>query len=265
MIQRRRLLASAGFAASMLAAPAIVRAEGKTVKMGTLRLVHSMPPYFYEKFAPVDTKIEVIVFDSPTDGKNAVVTKSVDFEGRVSAAYKGFFGAVGGYTGKLGNDTQRATGSPTPVTFHTAARLDAIAGYKNSRFTIGGEYFHAKNFTNNSLVAVTNAGQTRSDGYSVFGSVNVIPKWSVFARYDWVRPDYKISIASTAIGPKTRNQYYNVGVQWEPVKIVDLALVYKHDRVSDGTISDSNGTIGGTTILNGGSYNEIGLFGQLKF
>jgi NitT/TauT family transport system substrate-binding protein len=38
-----------------------------------------MPPYFYEKFAPSDLKIEVIVFDSPTDGKNAVVTKSVDF------------------------------------------------------------------------------------------------------------------------------------------------------------------------------------------
>ena len=80
MIQRRRLLASAGFAASMLAAPAIVRAQGKTVKMGALRLVHSMPPYFYEKFAPAGTKIEIIVFDSPTDGKNAVVTKSVDFD-----------------------------------------------------------------------------------------------------------------------------------------------------------------------------------------
>jgi ABC-type nitrate/sulfonate/bicarbonate transport system substrate-binding protein len=49
------------------------------VKMGALRLVHSMPPYFYEKFAPAGTKIEIIVFDSPTDGKNAVVTKSVDF------------------------------------------------------------------------------------------------------------------------------------------------------------------------------------------
>jgi hypothetical protein len=65
MIQRRRLLASAGFAASMLAAPAIVRAQGTTVKMGALRLVHSMPPYFYEKFAPAGTKIEIIVFASP--------------------------------------------------------------------------------------------------------------------------------------------------------------------------------------------------------
>ena len=79
MIQRRRLLIGTGLvAAGTIAAPAIVRAE-TTVKMGTLRLVHSMPPYFYEKFAPAGLKIEITVFDSPTDGKNAVVTKSVDF------------------------------------------------------------------------------------------------------------------------------------------------------------------------------------------
>ena len=80
MINRRRLFAGAGFtAAGLLAAPSILRAQPRTVKMGALRLVHSMPPYFYEKFAPAGLKIEIIVFDSPTDGKNAVVTKSVDF------------------------------------------------------------------------------------------------------------------------------------------------------------------------------------------
>jgi NitT/TauT family transport system substrate-binding protein len=98
MIQRRRLLAGAGFAAATLAAPSVLRAETRTVKMGALRLVHSMPPYFYERFAPADLKIEIIVFDSPTDGKNAVVTKSVDF---------GTFGIaaaiLGGAVGELSN------------------------------------------------------------------------------------------------------------------------------------------------------------------
>ena len=79
MIRRRLLLGSGLAAAGTLAAPSVLRAEGKTIKMGALRLVHSMPPFFYEKFAPAGTKIEVVVFDSPTDGKNAVVTKSVDF------------------------------------------------------------------------------------------------------------------------------------------------------------------------------------------
>jgi NitT/TauT family transport system substrate-binding protein len=94
MIQRRRLLAGAGFAAATLAAPSVLRAEPRTVKMGALRLVHSMPPYFYERFAPADLKIEIIVFDSPTDGKNAVVTKSVDF-GTFGIAAAILGGAVG--------------------------------------------------------------------------------------------------------------------------------------------------------------------------
>jgi NitT/TauT family transport system substrate-binding protein len=98
MIQRRRLLAGAGLAAASaattLAAPFVLRAETRTVKMGALRLVHSMPPYFYEKFAPADLKVEIIVFDSPTDGKNAVVTKSVDF-GTFGIAAAILGGAVG--------------------------------------------------------------------------------------------------------------------------------------------------------------------------
>jgi NitT/TauT family transport system substrate-binding protein len=94
MIQRRRLLAGAGLAAATLAAPSVLRAEPRTVRMGALRLVHSMPPYFYERFAPADLKIEIIVFDSPTDGKNAVVTKSVDF-GTFGIAAAILGGAVG--------------------------------------------------------------------------------------------------------------------------------------------------------------------------
>ena len=94
MINRRQLFVGAGLAAGALAAPSILRAQTRTVKMGALRLVHSMPPYFYEKFAPAGLKIEIIVFDSPTDGKNAVVTKSVDF-GTFGIAAAILGGAVG--------------------------------------------------------------------------------------------------------------------------------------------------------------------------
>src|SRR3954463_13317689 len=54
-------------------------AQEKVIKVGALKLIHSIAPYFYEKFTPAGYKVEVIAFDSPTDGKNAVVTKSVDF------------------------------------------------------------------------------------------------------------------------------------------------------------------------------------------
>lgn len=78
MIRRREFLL--GASAAVVAGPAVVRAQEPTViKMGALKLIHSIAPYFYEKFTPAGYKVEVIPFESPTEGKNAVVTKSVDF------------------------------------------------------------------------------------------------------------------------------------------------------------------------------------------
>jgi NitT/TauT family transport system substrate-binding protein len=53
-------------------------ADDKVLRVGTLKLIHGITPYFYEKFAPSGYKIEVIPFESPTDGKNAVLTGTVD-------------------------------------------------------------------------------------------------------------------------------------------------------------------------------------------
>lgn len=95
MMHRRHLLLGGTAAAGALAMPSIARAQApRTVKMGSLRLIHSMTPHFYERFAPPGLKIEIITFDSPTDGKNAVVTKSVDFGGFGIAA--GMLGAAAG-------------------------------------------------------------------------------------------------------------------------------------------------------------------------
>lgn len=201
--------------------------------------------------------------------RNVKVTKTVDFEGRLSASYKGFFAGVGGYTGKRANDTQNAITSATTtvngVTYiggthlHTATREDAALGYKTKLFTVGGEYFHAKNWNN-----VTTAAQDKSKGYSVFGNVNFAPKWSVFGRYDWVR-------YSDVLNPQFHQNYYNGGIQWEPVKIVDIALVYKHEALTDGSLAPisgySNQNAPGVTIpINGkATTNEIGIFGQLRF
>ncbi len=54
-------------------------AADKIIRVGTLKLIHAITPYFYDKFTPAGYKVEVIPFETPTDGKNAVVTKSVDF------------------------------------------------------------------------------------------------------------------------------------------------------------------------------------------
>jgi len=177
--------------------------------------------------------------------RNPQLTNTIDFEGRVSAKYKGFNLALGGYTGKLGKDVD-----PASPALHTATRLDALAAYKNSRFTIGGEYFWAKNWTQ-----VTSAAEDKADGWSVFGSVNVVPKLSVFGRYDWTKP-HKLT------APTLKDEYFNGGIQYEAFKNVDFALVYKHDKAKNGTVSTSNGTIGGSTD---GTYDEFGVWGMFQF
>ena len=78
-LTRRTTLAAA--VATLLAAPAVLRhaRAATTVKVGTLKLIHAITPYFYQQFAPEGVAIEVIPFESPTDGKDAVVGGTVDF------------------------------------------------------------------------------------------------------------------------------------------------------------------------------------------
>ncbi|HWU02737.1 MAG TPA: hypothetical protein VN222_08375, partial [Novosphingobium sp.] len=161
--------------------------------------------------------------------RNVKVTKSVDVEGRIGVNYNGVFADVGGYTGKRGAAVQ---GTPT---YHTAQRFDAMAGFKNAKFTIGGEYFYAKNW--NSVATLT---EDRGEGFTVFGNYNIKPKWSVFGEYQWVKAQNQASAA----GADVRQHYFNVGLQYEPVKILDLALVYKRDAVNNGNYSTNNGSYG---------------------
>ena len=54
------------------------QAQDKVLRVGTLKLIHGISAYFYEKFVPAGYTVEVIPFESPTDGKNAVLTGTVD-------------------------------------------------------------------------------------------------------------------------------------------------------------------------------------------
>jgi hypothetical protein len=177
--------------------------------------------------------------------KNPVRTKSMDFEGRVNLNIDKFIFAIGGYTGKLGKDVQG--GPPTP---HTANRFNALAAYVHPRFRVGVEYFTANDWNN-----VTTVVSDKSDGYSVFGSFNFTPEISAFGRWDQVRP-------TKSTKSSEKDNYFNLGLNWEPVKIVDLALVYKRDKMDNGLLSTSNGAIGGVTE---GTYDEVGLFGQFRW
>lgn len=177
--------------------------------------------------------------------KNPVRTKTMDVEGRVNLNYDNVILALGGYSGKLGKDVQGG-----PPTFHTATRWDAMAAYVDKRFRLGAEYFAASNWN-----TVLSAAGDKSDGYALWGSYNFTPEVSAFGRWDHVKP-------SKTLKSSEKDDYFNLGLNWEPVKIVDLALVYKRDKVDNGLFSTANGTIGGTRE---GTYDEVGLFGQFRW
>jgi hypothetical protein len=170
----------------------------------------------------------------------------MDFEGRISAVYEGFNLGIGGYSGKLGI----ASGTPT---LKTAERFDVIGAYVANGLRVGVEYFSSNNYLNNALVN-TAVGQG-ANGVSGFASYNFLPEWGVFGRYDSVNPTTKTS-------PATNENFYTVGISYSPIKIVDFSLAYKHDGVGHGSLSTAEGTIGGSVS---GSYNEIGLWGDLQW
>jgi NitT/TauT family transport system substrate-binding protein len=74
---KRILLASIPMVFLLVSAP-MAQAQNKVLRVGTLKLIHGITPYFYEKFAPAGYTVEVVPFESPTDGKNAVLTGTVD-------------------------------------------------------------------------------------------------------------------------------------------------------------------------------------------
>ena len=75
----RRLLLFAAVLSLAVAVPTLAQAqEKKVLKVGTLKLIHGISAYFYERFVPAGYTVEVIPFESPTDGKNAVLTGTVD-------------------------------------------------------------------------------------------------------------------------------------------------------------------------------------------
>ena len=130
-LARRALLgATAAALAVPLAAPA-VQAQGVVVKMGALRLIHSIAPFLYERFQPAGLRIEVIPFESPTEGKNAVVTKSVDFAA---------FGIAAGILGAAAREPVTVVGSCCDRGMAVVARKDSgiatLAGLRGKRVGI---------------------------------------------------------------------------------------------------------------------------------
>jgi len=117
-LTRRALLQSAAAASFGFSAPRVFAAEAVTLRMGVLKLIHSITPYFYEKFLPAGYKIEIVPFSTPTDGKDAVVTGSVDY---------GTFGIAAANLGSVGHQPVLVYGSECNKGMAIVARKDDAA------------------------------------------------------------------------------------------------------------------------------------------
>jgi hypothetical protein len=178
--------------------------------------------------------------------KNPSRSKRMDYAARIGfAPITGLMIAAGVQTGYRGLETENVT----PL--HTATRTDFVAAYVQPKFRVGAQYFEAKNW-NQVLTAETD----KADGYSLWGTYAIVKsRMAVFARYDDVTP-------SKTLQPDLENTYFNVGLDYAPRPMVDIALVYKQSRVDNGVFTTVNGTIGGT---NQGKYDEIGIWTQVQF
>jgi hypothetical protein len=207
--------------------------------------------------------------------KNPTRTKGVDFEARISAKPTTWLTAgVGFYSGHLGQINASNEDFPR----NTATRFDAAAGVLVSGFRAGVEYFNARNYkTVNNLSAsvlgtssVVNTAliapiSDKADGISSYASYSFPGnQYSVFARFDTAK-------LSKEVASSLKETYFNAGVAYKPLKTLDFALVYKNEKVENGSTSisgaDANGsyTIGGASGNREGKFEEIGLYAQWGF
>jgi len=166
----------------------------------------------------------------------------------------------------------------------TSRASTAIATLRSSPWTawdwglrLGAEYLNAKNFTTvNTLAAsvygtsaiVTGSGAVpvsdKADGVSGWASYSFAAQWSVFGRYDQVK-------LSKDVASGLKDTYFNLGMSYKPIKALDSALVYKNEKVDNGSASLSGGNAGGSYAIGGangqhsGKFDEIGLYAQWTF
>ena len=174
------------------------------------------------------------------------------FEARVDAKLADHLTiALGAELSKLG---------ATTTTPNLGQRYDALVAWDDARFRVGVEGFLGKDDTADEVTG--KAPADTAYGVSAFASYRIVPKAGVFARFDYVEPNADTDTGNT-------DTYVNAGFDIAPYKFLDIALAYKHETVDTGmkafVFNTGNGKIGSATPNSSGSYDEIGVFSQLKF
>ena len=226
-------------------------------------------------------------FKSPGNG-NFNRARTMDVEGRVNASLGPIVAAVGGYSGQLGKDTQGASYN------HTVSRVDALLAYTTPAGRVGVEYVRERNYSG---VTTATPIKPTGEGYSAFGSLRLTSQLDLFGRYDRVKPEVDALSSANKPNSATKDVYWNFGIDYHPISAIDIALVYKREKVTGGLFTTTNGaaapatltpylaSVGatklsylttpnaspsGSGIIGGlagqtGTFDEVGVFTQYKF
>lgn len=142
--------------------------------------------------------------------------------------------AIGTYDGTLAQD------GGAHVAQHTARRWDAMAAWRDARFRLGAQYFRADNWNQVRTIAGDHAS-----GWSAWASMQVAPRWTLFARHDQAD-------TSARLDPARQARYSHLGLEYHVSRSVQVAAVVRRQRLANHT------TLSTTT-------NEAGLWTQIAF
>jgi hypothetical protein len=213
--------------------------------------------------------------------KNPTRTKDVDFEGRVAVTpVKWLTVGAGFYSGHLAQITSANDTFPS----NTASRVDLAVGVTVEGLRVGGEYFEAKNYKSASpstgvyagpagvVVAASATGTVvsdKADGFSGWASYSFTDQFAVFGRYDEAK-------LSKDVVSGLKDTFFDLGVAYKPSKPLDIALVYKNEKVDNGTVSIGSGDANTSYVIGGtgaagtgattsGKFDEVGVYAHYTF
>jgi hypothetical protein len=112
--------------------------------------------------------------------------------------------------------------------------------------------------------ATTGPVDDKANGTSGWVSYDINSQFQAIARYDNTK-------LSADINPNLRDEFFMLAGAYKPIKPLDIAVVYKNEKVEHGsnTISGANANgsyvIGGANANRYGRFSEYGVYAHYKF
>ena len=125
------------------------------------------------------------------------------------------------------NETEKARGEIpeelTGVEFKDQYALALFAGYQNDSFSTGIEF--------NKVFNKGFVDKLDYYGYSFYTSVKILPKWRVFARYDWIDSSSPSELSEPW---NDDNQLIIGGIEFQPLKQLKISPNFRNTNPSIG-------------------------------